>query len=202
MKLDLYTLWSRNYRNRPIPHPDFDAWEVGHGNKARFLAVESFIRDNNAGVRVLDMGCNYGHLLYSLIKSGAVATGDAFDFAELPFRVASLVLAFVGVTPKKMDAREFMVQVKEPYSTICAMSLVYHFIETYPLGQAQVLIKSILGNCGYFIFDDAPVVDTWPVEAQGGICAFIESQTDKKAKVIGKDTEFHRVIYAIEGNKK
>jgi len=201
LKQSLYGIWGRKYIYQPIPHPDFDSWEVGHGGNERFAAIEEYVRVNDCGGNVLDCGCNYGYLLYYLLVNGTIESADAFDFAALAHKIASMVLSPYGVSPALSDAIAFFANGNDRYSTIFAMSLVYHFVEIYPIEKSTQLIKVIIERCEHFIFDDAPTKDTWPEAVKsGGLVKWVEKVACRKSIKIGHDTEFNRGIFAIGGD--
>ncbi len=199
LKIDLYKVWNRKYLYQPIPHPDFDTWEVGHGKPDRFVAIANLITDVGAGKKVLDAGCHFGYLLYQLMKSGTAKSGAAFDFDALPLRVAKRLLSFVGVEPIREDAFKFFHRPDaERYSAVCAVSLVYHFIETYPIAKTINLLQRMVESSGLLVFDDAPVKTDWPEEVKRvGLVEFVNHVTNSKAVNFGRDSEFGRGLWAI-----
>ncbi len=198
LRLDLYERWNRKYLYTPIPHPDFNSWEIGRGNDARFQAVENFIRAHDLGANVLDAGCHFGYQLWRLINNGAVKSGAAFDFDSLPLRVADPLLTFYGIKPEKADAYAYF-RTDRNFSCVLATGLVYHIIESYNLNLTDDLLNRMAKSAPVIFFDDDGIIKAeWPeMVKEIGLVNYTQKKTGMSLKKIGYDPEFNRSIYAL-----
>jgi SAM-dependent methyltransferase len=196
LRIHLHEKHKRKYLYQPIPHPDFDNWEIGHGSPARFDAISTFVETNNLGEYVLDIGCNYGYLLYYLRNQ--IKAGKGIDMDWLASEIARRLLPKVGFGYQSITALDFMQENQKDFSCVFAVSLLYHLFETNTIDETKIILRKIGEHSRCLIFDDAPHYQNWPSEVtQDGLAAFVQKHTGfQNAEKIGFDDEFGRQLWA------
>ncbi len=193
IRANLYERWSKKYLYQPIPHPDFAAWEIGHGNPDRFKHVGEYLKARGLGRFVGDAGCHFGYQLFWLKTNGYISDGIAFDLDTTALKIADALLGFVGIKSLHCDAERFFSEYDGPrFSAIIATAFIYHLLETHTLEKALHIVRLMGGLADSIIFDDSPGHD---------VPEFMRTAIGNGITVIGRDTEFNRTIYAMGGLK-
>lgn len=192
LRVALYGYRGKTALYHQFPHPDFQSWEVYHGDLQRFMRVGEYIKTHDLGANALDLGCCLGFQSYWLKKKGCVEKIKAIDFDPTWSLAASRLALAMGFEFERVDAESFFERYtpKGHYSCTIASNFIYHLINVYGMDRARNVLTRMVNASKCLIFDNAGEAD---------ICGFVrETLGDVNIQIIGADSEYGRDIYALE----